>query len=157
LVGSEDVVLDPNITVTDPDSYFLGSAQVSIGLVQGDYDGSGSVNASDYVMFRKQVGQNYQLFNEGTGTTPGQVTAEDYNVFRAHYGSSQDGSGYNSATDSLAFGGTQYITGSFDSSTGILTLSGYDTMANWNAALESVTFKYSSNVVSNPTRSIGFK
>jgi hypothetical protein len=158
-VGSGPVFVDPNVTVTDPDSFFLGSAQVAIGVgVQGDYDGNGVVDAADYVVWRKHLGQNYQLLNEATGITTGQVTSEDYNYWRAHSGaSSVNGSGYNPATDSLAFAGTQFITGSFDATTGILTLSGYDTMSGWNAALQSVTFNYSSSVVANPTRTITFK
>src|SRR5262249_38455922 len=41
---------------------------------------------------------------------------------------------------------------------GILTLSGDDTFANWNAVLESVTFNYSGSVVTNPTtRKITFE
>ncbi len=158
-VGSGSVFVDPNVTVTDPDSFFLGSAQVVIGTgVAGDYNGNGIVDAADYVVYRHHLGQNYTLLNEAPGTTPGQVTVEDYTYWRAHFGAtSLNGSGYNPATDSLAFAGTQFITGAFDAATGILTLSGYDTMADWNAALQSVTFNYSSSVVSSPTRTITFK
>jgi hypothetical protein len=158
-VGSGPMVLDSNVTVTDPDSFFLGSAQIAIGTgVAGDYNADGVVNAADYTVWRDHLGQTYQLQNEAPGQTPGQVTVEDYNYWKAHFGaSSVIGGGYNPATDSLAFAGTQSITGSFDSTTGILTLSGYDTMDNWNAALESVTFNYSGSVVTNPTRTITFK
>jgi hypothetical protein len=158
-VGSGPMVLDSNVTVTDPDSFFLGSAQISIGTgVPGDYNADGTVNAADYTLWRDHLGQTYQLQNEAAGQTPGQVTVEDYNYWKAHFGAtSAVGGGYNPATDSLAFAGTQFISGSFDATTGILTLSGYDTMDNWNAALQSVTFNYSGSVVTNPTRTITFK
>src|SRR5262249_21103423 len=56
-------------------------------------------------------------------------------------------SGYTTSTDSLGFVDTTNIHGSFDSSTGILTLTGDDTFDHWNAALESVTFNYNSTTV----------
>jgi len=97
-VGSGPVVVDPTVTVTDPDSSFLASAQVSIAT------------------------------------------------------------NYNPATDSLQYSGSSLITGSFNSTTGILTLTGADTFADWDAALESVTFTYTGSVVSNPpTRKIVFE
>jgi hypothetical protein len=158
-VGSGDVVVDPNVAVTDPDSFFFGSAQVAIGTsVPGDYNGDGSVDTADYAVWRAHLGQTFQLKNEGVGQTPGQVTTEDYTFWKAHYGDTPASIGaFNSATDSLAFAGTQFITGSFDSSTGILKLSGYDTTDDWVAALQSVTFRYSGGVVSNPSRTITFR
>ncbi len=97
-IGSGPVVIDSVVTVTDVDSFFLGSAQVAIT------------------------------------------------------------SGFNAPTDSLAFAGTPTITGSYNAATGILTLTGDDTFANWNAALQSVTFDYSGSVVGNPpTRTITFQ
>jgi hypothetical protein len=157
-VGSGPVFVDPGVTVSDPDSFFFGSAQVSIGTgVAGDYNGDGTVNAADYTVWRDHLGQSYQLLNEAPGTTPGQVTIDDYNYWKAHFGATAPGGSYNPATDSLAFAGTENISGSFDPSTGILTLSGYDTKDNWIAALQSVTFNYSSSVVTNPTRTITFK
>ena len=105
-VGSGNVVVDPNVTVADPDSYFLGSATVTI-------------NSPDY----------------------------------------------NPATDTLVFNNTPNITGTFSTvtigaiKTGVLTLQGYDTFANWNAALESVAFNYSGGSVDSqhPTRTITFE
>ena len=48
--------------------------------------------------------------------------------------------GFLSAEDVLAFSNTSAITGSWNNSTGVLTLSGSDTLANYEAALESVTY-----------------
>jgi hypothetical protein len=65
---------------------------------------------------------------------------------------------YNQTSDSLGFADTTNIKGSFDSSTGILTLTGDDTFDNWNAALRSVTFNYSGTAVDtlHSTRTISF-
>jgi hypothetical protein len=59
----------------------------------------------------------------------------------------------------LGFVDTANIKGSFDSSTGILTLTGDDTFDHWNAALQSVTFNYSGTSVNvaHPNRTITFK
>jgi hypothetical protein len=56
--------------------------------VSGDYSGNGSVDAADYVLFRKSVGQSISLANENpSATTPGIVDDEDYNFWRANFGS----------------------------------------------------------------------
>lgn len=55
---------------------------------------------------------------------------------------------YNAAEDRLVFNNTGTITGSFNSTTGILTLSGTDTLANYQAALRSVSY---TNLAINPT------
>ncbi|MFZ5502472.1 MAG: beta strand repeat-containing protein [Pseudomonadota bacterium] len=50
--------------------------------------------------------------------------------------------------DLLGFANTLNITGVYNSNTGVLTLSGVDTVANYQAALQSVTF---ANTTNNPT------
>jgi hypothetical protein len=54
------------------------------------------------------------------------------------------------ADDELAFTNTANITGAYNDTTGTLTLSGTDTVANYQAALRSVTFE---NVNQNPSGS----
>ncbi len=58
---------------------------------------------------------------------------------------------YNSAQDVLAFTNQLGITGSWDSGTGILTLSGSATVANYQTALRSITYQ---NTSDNPTLSV---
>ena len=48
--------------------------------------------------------------------------------------------GFNPLTDLLAFVDTVNITGSWDADTGIMTLTGIDSIANYETALRSVTF-----------------
>ncbi|HET6607782.1 MAG TPA: hypothetical protein VFG62_13975 [Rhodopila sp.] len=45
--------------------------------------------------------------------------------------------------DMLDFTGTGSITGSYDTNTGVLTLSGTDTVADYQAALDSITYSFS--------------
>ncbi|OED39544.1 hypothetical protein AB833_15070, partial [Chromatiales bacterium (ex Bugula neritina AB1)] len=58
---------------------------------------------------------------------------------------------YSAGEDVLAFSNTANITGSFDAITGELTLTGSDLVANYQAALRSVTYE---NVSEDPTESI---
>ncbi|HEX8084277.1 MAG TPA: tandem-95 repeat protein [Solirubrobacteraceae bacterium] len=61
------------------------------------------------------------------------------------------------AEDELAFTDTASITGSYNDSTGMLTLSGSDTLANYQAALRSVTYENSSDNPSTSTRTVSFQ
>ncbi|MBL4691856.1 MAG: tandem-95 repeat protein [Magnetovibrio sp.] len=58
--------------------------------------------------------------------------------------------------DVLAFTNTATITGTYDSATGTLALSGSDTLANYQAALRSVTYNTTSGNPSTLARSIDF-
>ncbi len=51
------------------------------------------------------------------------------------------GAGYQAATDTLTFTNTATITGNFDSLTGTLTLSGTDSVINYQTALRSIQFQ----------------
>ncbi len=61
-----------------------------------------------------------------------------------------------SGEDILQFANTPTITGSYNASTGVLTLSGTDTLANYRTALESVTYEDVAVVPSTLTRTISF-
>jgi hypothetical protein len=50
------------------------------------------------------------------------------------------GTGFNSADDSLHFTNQNSITGVYDAATGVLTLTGTSSIANYQTALESITF-----------------
>ncbi|MBR1266842.1 cadherin domain-containing protein [Bradyrhizobium sp. AUGA SZCCT0222] len=56
--------------------------------------------------------------------------------------------GFNNTQDVLSFTPVGFITGTYDPVTGVLTLTGTDTQANYELALESVTYQ---NTSDNPT------
>ena len=59
--------------------------------IGGDYNGNGIVDAADYSVWRDHLGQAFQLQNEGPDT-PGEVTAEDYDFWKANFGLGSPGS-----------------------------------------------------------------
>ena len=64
--------------------------------------------------------------------------------------------GYIQGQDSLVFANTPRIQGSWNVSTGVLTLSGVDSQASYQAALQSVKFYNLSNNPNNSTRTVSF-
>lgn len=66
--------------------------QYKVAALVGDYNGDGTVNAADYVVWRKQQGTTASgLAADGNGD--GTVGAADYNIWRANLGNSLSGSG----------------------------------------------------------------
>ncbi|WP_218964184.1 hypothetical protein, partial [Nostoc linckia] len=65
-------------------------------------------------------------------------------------------SGFISGEDVLAFTNQNGITGSYNSSTGVLTLIGTSTVANYQAALRSITYNNSSDNPTTTPRTISF-
>ena len=70
---------NPNATIWLPDGT---KVLVNSAGVAGDYNGNGTVDAADYVVWRN----GGPLQNEVSGVTPGTVTAEDYDAWRARFG-----------------------------------------------------------------------
>ena len=66
-------------------------------------------------------------------------------------------SGFSSGADTLSFTNQNGITGSYDASTGVLTLSGNASIADYQAALRSVEFSTSDNSTSPAARTISFQ
>lgn len=54
----------------------------------GDYNDNGVVDAGDYVVWRDHLSSSHSLPNEVSGVTPGTVTLEDYDAWRARFGNS---------------------------------------------------------------------
>jgi CSLREA domain-containing protein len=63
---------------------------------------------------------------------------------------------FQSAEDSLGFTNQNGISGSYDSGTGVLTLSGTATLAHYRTALGSVTYTNTSDAPSSATRTVTF-
>jgi fibronectin-binding autotransporter adhesin len=91
-----------NITAGYSVNYGTGTnSQVTLNLggpadVQGDYNQNGTVDAADYVLWRKSVGPG-SLQNEG-GISPGVVDGEDYNFWRSRFGATSGAGAVLSAT-----------------------------------------------------------
>jgi len=84
-------------TATNPNQatdFYIKSLQIlgDAPSVAGDYNNNGTVDAADYVIWRKNLGQSFQLTNEVSGVTPGMVTTEDYDAWRSRFGGT-NGSG----------------------------------------------------------------
>ena len=63
---------------------YTGETQVSSGpALPGDYSNDGTVDASDFIVWRHNNGTNVTLPND---TTPGVVNQADYDVWRANFG-----------------------------------------------------------------------
>jgi hypothetical protein len=52
--------------------------------VLGDYNGNGTVDTGDYLLWRSALGSNTNLIADGDGS--GQVDDNDYEIWRDHYG-----------------------------------------------------------------------
>jgi hypothetical protein len=65
--------------------------------------------------------------------------------------------GYQAGQDVLGFNGQNGITGGFNATTGVLTLTGTSSVANYQAALASVTYFNSSDNPSGGSRTIDFQ
>jgi hypothetical protein len=55
-----------------------------VPLLRGDYNGDGSVDASDFIVWRKSVGSTTNLAADGNGN--GVIDNGDFDVWRAHFG-----------------------------------------------------------------------
>jgi hypothetical protein len=62
----------------------LPLAKLSAGPMAGDYNGNGTVDTADYVLWRNMVGGRAPLPNDG-GISPGIVDYNDYNYWRSRY------------------------------------------------------------------------
>jgi len=63
-------------------------AGATAAVIPGDYNGNGTVDAADYVVWRKNDGlMGGATHGQGDGTGDGNVTVEDYNLWRSSFGS----------------------------------------------------------------------
>ena len=72
-----------------------------IGVAAGDYNKNGSVDAADYVVWRRAVGQNVPFYTVADGTGDGMVNQLDYDVWRRNFGKSIPGVGSGTASPAV--------------------------------------------------------
>lgn len=84
------------------DLYFTGTGMITVGpaILPGDYDNNGVVDAADFVVWRKNVGQPSQtLPNDTTGLIIGNA---QYNLWRSNFGSTTPIPGSGSVNNNTA-------------------------------------------------------
>ena len=67
-----------------PDDEFtaeLWQSLVDTTALPGDYNGDGSVDAADYVVWRKSLGENVTPYSCADGSGNGLVDQDDYSVW----------------------------------------------------------------------------
>jgi hypothetical protein len=62
-------------------------------ILPGDYNGDDSVDAADYVVWRKTLGQNVPLGSRADGNGDGMINPADYDVWRTNFGITRTGGG----------------------------------------------------------------
>lgn len=95
--------------------------------------------------------------NDAASVIDGSITVTDDDSATLDSATVEITANYENGNDILGFVDQFNITGSFDAGTGILTLSGTDTVANYEAALRSITFSNTSNSPSELTRTITYQ
>jgi uncharacterized delta-60 repeat protein len=94
--------------------------------------------------------------NDPATTVDGALTLTDPDTTNLAGATVSITSGFVSGQDVLAFADQNGITGSWNASTGVLTLSGTATVANYQTALRSVTYVNTSDNPSTTTRTVSF-
>ena len=98
-------------------------------------------------------------YTEGDGpvAVDSGLTASDPDSANLQGATVQITGNFSSAEDDLAFTNQSGISGTYDDSTGTLTLTGTSSVANYQAALRSVTYENSSDTPSTATRTVSFQ
>ena len=99
------------------------------------------------------------LYNEGQPATPvtAAIAASDSHSATLAGATIQISGNYRNGEDLLAFANTANIAGAWNATTGTLTLSGVDTLADYQAALRSVTYVDTSLDPSSAPRIVSFQ
>ncbi|HKP89932.1 MAG TPA: tandem-95 repeat protein [Thermoleophilaceae bacterium] len=94
---------------------------------------------------------------DGQKAVDGGVTVADADSANLSGAAVKIAGGFQSGEDSLSFASTASITGTYNSGTGVLTLTGSATVADYQAALRSVKYENSSANPSTVTRTVSFQ
>src|SRR5204863_44094 len=99
---------------------------------------------------------NYTENDPATAIAPA-LTVTDVDSANLSGATVQITGNYVNGEDVLSFTNTANITGTWDTATGTLTLSGTDTVANYQAALQAVKYTNTSDNPSTNTRTVSFQ
>ncbi len=95
--------------------------------------------------------------NDAASVIDNTLTVSDVDTSTLQGASISISANYRSGEDILAFGAIGAISGKFDSTTGVLMLSGTDTLANYQAVLRSVTYRNTSENPNTSARTISWR
>jgi hypothetical protein len=76
----------------------------SVAALAGDYNRDGTVDGSDYIVWRRTLGSHVSNFSGADGDGNGIVEQADFNVWRLHFGQTSTGGGSGSGLSDLAAG-----------------------------------------------------
>jgi hypothetical protein len=90
-------VYPSNTLATNTPTNFLGQ-NGTVNLAPsagptGDYNGNGTVDAADYVLWRNTLNQTVSMGTGSDGSGNGTIDAADYNFWRARFGNTVSGAG----------------------------------------------------------------
>lgn len=158
--GVNGATLDP-VTNVSSTGFFEGeiyefaswNTSLSTGLLQSIYNYLEEKWINDAPSLSSIEGTNLD-FTEGDGVTviTASITLLDPDNDNLEGATISITSGFETSEDVLAFSDFSNITGSYSSGTGILTLSGFDTKANYLTALRSITYQNTNSV--NPSTTL---
>lgn len=163
--GVNGATLDP-VTNVSSTGFFEGevyefaswNTSLSTGLLQSIYNYLEEKWINDAPSLSSIEGTNLD-FTEGDAATAitSTISISDPDNDNLEGATVSISSGLQSSEDVLTFSDFSNITGSYSSGTGILTLSGLDTKANYQTALQSITYQNTNSVNPNSTlRQIDF-
>ena len=160
-VGETWTTIIDNVDVKNATDQASVPTTFKFGFTGTSGDGAGALNFIDKFVMRAgqtaeaSTGSNAVTENDAAAAIDGSLNILniDRNIDSATVTIS---SGFQSNQDTLAFTDQNGITGSWNSSTGVLTLTGATTSANYQTALRTVTYVNSSDNPDTTNRSITY-
>jgi hypothetical protein len=116
------------------------------------------VNAFNYAPTLSGIEGTALVYSGGAGATAitSALAARDVDNTNLASATVRITSGYQNGQDVLSFANTATITGDWDATLGKMTLTGSDTVANYQAALRTVKYQDTSSTPNTSTRTVGF-
>ncbi|MEO5346737.1 MAG: DUF4347 domain-containing protein, partial [Magnetococcus sp. YQC-9] len=154
-----------NITYTNTDTNApsTGARSIAFRITDGDGGTSTTVTASAPITTVNDAptiaSGSALLYTENNPATviDATITVADVDNATLQGATIAISGNYQSGADQLLFTNTGTITGSWNAVTGTLTLTGADTLANYQAALRSIKYQNTSDAPTTLTRTVSFQ
>jgi hypothetical protein len=158
--GTVVVNADGSVTVT-PEADYNGAITLSYGVSDGvttvETSLSTTLAAVNDAPVAEASGTLAYTENQAATAVASALTLSDVDSSSLTGATVQISGGYQSGADALAFTTQNGITGSWNATTGTLTLTGTATVDNYQAALRSITYANSSDNPSTADRTVSFQ